>query len=111
MDEREKLIEMIQVSSNCPQQADWISECGDCQWFKDEDCSSARIADHLLAHGVTVREPGRWTKVDASYWSWKPDGPHPVARVKYRHDECGKTVSKPEPFCPNCGAPMKGDTT
>lgn len=56
----------------------------------------------------SLRPKGRWSAIDASYWRWYPDGAHPVRRIKYRHDECGKVVSKKENFCPNCGADMTG---
>ena len=49
---------------------------------------------------------GRWTEIDASYWRWKQSGPFPVHLIKYRHDKCGKVVSKKEDYCPNCGAKM-----
>lgn len=47
-----------------------------------------------------------WTPVDASYWRWKPDGPHSITRIKYKHEKCGKVVSKKENYCPQCGAKM-----
>lgn len=55
----------------------------------------------------SLMQHGKWTGIDASYWSWKPDGAHPVKRVKYKHDECGRVVSRREPYCPNCGAKMQ----
>lgn len=51
---------------------------------------------------------GEWTAIDASYWRWLHDGAHPVRRIKYCHDECGKIVITKEPYCPNCGAKMDG---
>lgn len=48
-----------------------------------------------------------WTPVDASYWRWKSDGAHVITRIKYKHEKCGRTVSKKENYCPECGAKMR----
>lgn len=63
--------------------------------------------DDIPSADVAPVRYGQWTKVDASYWKWKPDGPHVVNRVKYRHDECGKVSLKKENYCPGCGAKMR----
>lgn len=66
-------------------------------WFTNEE-----IADHLLAHGVTVREPGRWEILGKA-----------VIDTVAKCDNCGeeavwRTRNKPYAICPNCGAPMTG---
>lgn len=66
------------------------------------------IADHLLAHGVTVREPGEW-KTDKEDIEWGNS-----LKRKYC-SRCGKRPyfdkEKHEfvlsNFCPHCGAPME----
>lgn len=55
-----------------------------------------RIADHLIANGVVVREKGEWV-----YDHW----------CEFKCSKCG-ALSKTEPrgeenFCPNCGADMR----
>lgn len=54
------------------------------------------IANHLLAHGVTVREPGRWIAL-----------PEPRMMWKYRCDQCGCPQDYKHNYCPNCGAKME----
>ena len=71
--------------------------------------TSVQIKDAPTIDPESLRPVGEWTAVDASYWSWKPDGAHVRAIKKYRHDECGKVVYKKENFCPNCGARMGGE--
>ncbi len=54
---REKLIELIQTaSSTCP---DGIHKCPDCEYYEKDafgnPCNDTkRIADHLIANGVTI---------------------------------------------------------
>lgn len=66
-----------------------------------------KILNGVPADDVAPVRYGQWTKVDASYWKWKPDGAHAVHRIKYRHDECGKVSLKKENYCPGCGAKMQ----
>lgn len=54
MTDREKLIELLQ-NDPCPGLD--IADCGFCQYVDAEDCFAERIADHLLANGVTIQ---RW---------------------------------------------------
>lgn len=83
MNDREKLIALVKRAI-----IEW--EYGD---------ASEKIADHLIAHGVVVREKGEWV-----YDHW----------CEFKCSKCG-ALSKTEPrgeenFCPNCGADMrKGD--
>lgn len=67
----------------------------------------ARVHDAPAADVSPVRH-GWWTAIDASYWRWTPEGAIPVIRNKYKHEECGKVVSRKEKYCPNCGAKMDG---
>ena len=54
---REKLIELIKTaSSTCP---DGIHKCTDCEYYEKDACGNPcndqkRIADHLIANGVTI---------------------------------------------------------
>ena len=71
---------------------------------------SAFVADSLIAHGVTIREPGCWEAIDSSYWRWYPEGARMTVRVAYRCIRCGRRAIKQENFCPCCGAEMKGES-
>lgn len=66
----------------------------------------AAILENLPAADVAPVVHGRWTEINASYWRWKQSGHFPVHLIKYKHDKCGKVVSKKEDYCPNCGAKM-----
>ena len=63
MADREKLIELINKSMNeeCPPN---VGSCRNCPYFigsEDDWCdTSAAIADHLIANGVTIQ---RWISV------------------------------------------------
>ena len=69
---------------------------------KDQICG---IADYLLSHGVTIREPGEWVmrggKRYCSVCSQR-------ACVTRDREDFWYTVGTD--FCPNCGAPMKGES-
>jgi DNA-directed RNA polymerase subunit RPC12/RpoP len=70
-------------------------------------CSIENLADHLISRGVVVREKGEWEL----YWDeaylmesyrcsiCKEDAP---TKAETMHDQVLK------PFCPNCGADMRG---
>ena len=91
MNDREKLVKLV------------------CEVIQTEACNrhcnhppcdmASDIADQLLSHGVTIREPGRWI--------------HDLNNL-YGCSECGEreTMSpkRHKNFCPNCGAPMKGES-
>ena len=55
-----------------------------------------KLTDHLIAHGVTVRKHGRWDK------NWSGDN------IVYCN-QCYMPQDVPTPYCPGCGAYMKGD--
>lgn len=61
------------------------------------------LADHLISHGVTVRERGRWIEVD--------DG---VLIGQGKHHECSRCGTWTTPwrmsnYCPYCGCDMRGE--
>lgn len=58
-----------------------------------------RIADHLIANGVTVRERGRWIMKETMIRS-------PFAKNAYC-SECLEETGYAHNFCPNCGADMR----
>ena len=68
------------------------------------------IADHLIAHGVTVRERGRWlnwkgepfTEGDFG-WDWTCS----VCKNTLEYEEPVTAEEFPSNFCPNCGADMR----
>lgn len=54
------------------------------------------IADYLIANGVTIRERGEWEKKI-------------LFPIHYDCSVCGLSVDYKKPFCPHCGADMRGD--
>ena len=62
MDVREKLIKLIENGVPCPDGRDPFGEyCDTCRYSESADCSNERLADYLIANGVTVHE---WISVD-----------------------------------------------
>ena len=103
MDDREKLVELLKTNA-CP--SPFMCD-PTCRYYGYGDCFPDRFADHLLAHGVTIREPGTWVVNTDDF------------TPAYRCSVCG--YNKPMiagegvsqgamNFCPNCGAPMKGES-
>lgn len=57
VDVREKLIKLIKDGVPCPDGRDPFGEyCDTCRYSESDDCSNERLADYLIAHGVTVQE-------------------------------------------------------
>ena len=100
MTDREKLVELLEdmrATCDVPENIDedgcgtWSIEGGD------------YIADHLLAQGGTVREPG--------WWIAKPTGRYGqmqswCSACNQRSGIGGIESNRHKPFCPNCGAKM-----
>lgn len=61
--------------------------------------------DHLISHGVTVRERGRWETTEVTE-EWET-----VERYSHFHRECKYSYCDNglggHYFCPNCGADMR----
>ena len=104
MDARGKLVELLmQVEDNM---------CDDCG-REPVGCAVVAVADHLIAHGVTVQECGHWV-------SHQSDEPYGCRDEKewYKCSKCGKDAygrcyedewySAPilSDYCPHCGAKM-----
>lgn len=105
---REKLIELQKTVKDCPLLFELETPCSVCEWFEDgEYCNLGRVADHLIANGVTVQKKGEW--------KWEYIVTHGVAEKKAVCSLCGvpNKQYKP-PYCPHCGAkmdaPKDGDT-
>lgn len=97
MTDREKLVELLcegtGKTETCNLHQDCVTAKGDCGF-----CTI--IADHLIAHGVTIREKGRWIWKDGKCFCsacLKQGDP------KHRY-ESGEVEEYD--FCPNCGAKM-----
>lgn len=66
---------------------------------------SAFVADSLIAHGVTIRDPGEWImRGGRRYCSVCGER----ACVTRDREDFWYTVGTA--FCPNCGAEMKGES-
>ena len=69
MTDREKLIWLIRNGRGCPEDANPFDNenCLRCKYFSSVDCDIERLADNLLANGVTFGEdtdvPGKWIPV------------------------------------------------
>lgn len=83
---KQRLIDVLQEYSRKPAAGlDGVYE-----WADD-------IADHLIANGVTIRERGEWEKKT-------------IFPIHYDCSVCGLSVDYKKPFCPHCGADMRGDS-
>lgn len=100
MDIREKLVEILK-------QAPFEGKVLDEWWWEEK---IRIIADHLIAHGVTVQERGYWESLTdcanaGVYCS--------VCHKKiYKEDyaRCNRKNKLRSDYCPNCGAKMEGDS-
>ena len=100
MDVREKLVELLREA---PYNI-FGNKLGNCYF----DSCLGLIADHLIAHGVTVQECGYWVSLTdcanaGVYCS--------VCHKKvYKEDyaRCNRKNKLRSDYCPNCGAKMEG---
>ena len=99
MADREKLIELLEDVQRCGEDYTDYEIYG---MRIPDTVSNEEVASHLISHGVTVRERGRW--VLQRYYGGVRKGM--VARIIC--SECGYPNEKTN-FCPNCGAKMDGD--
>ena len=97
MPDREKLIELLDGFNR-----DLSKYAGDPKFFVVDD--NIELADHLISHGVTVRERGRWI----SDGELDEDG-----NGQYHCSVCSAGEKhNPRvdvPYCWKCGADMRGE--
>lgn len=56
MDVREKLVELIDIGSGCPDGMNPFGDsCESCRYKESTRCELERLADHLISNGVTVQ--------------------------------------------------------
>lgn len=99
MNDREKLVELV------------------CEVIQTEACNrhcnhppcdmASDIADQLLSHGVTIREPGEWKhgRKNGEYGIWCSK-----CGTGWTESPNCEVIAACHNFCPNCGAPMKGES-
>ena len=95
MDVREKLVELMCESP-------LGSKTFEQQYYKS---TITKIADHLIAHGVTVQEHGYWeTVVEVRDNTVCGNG----VKIEYKRCSCCKNPAKffEDDFCGNCGAKL-----
>lgn len=64
MNDRERLIELIDNGRGCPDGHDFFEVCDGCKYSASKHCDLERLADCLISHGVTVQKHGRWIFVN-----------------------------------------------
>lgn len=104
MNDRERLIELIAATKYCPSsETDEFYICNECPYGKEDNCREAYIADHLIAHGVTVQKHGQWVNAICQECAFDlrelTDGENDLEQWVW---------DEGFPYCPNCGAKMDG---
>lgn len=96
MNDRERLIEerLIKLLRLAPHEDRKL-----CNWIRDD--SIKKIADHLIANGVTVQKHGRWITVNGVIRCSECN-----ARINYEKEQGGCFFPDESRHCPNCGAKM-----
>ena len=92
MADREKLIELLEDVQRCGEDYTDYEIYG---MRIPDTVSNEKVANHLISHGVTVRERGRWEEYQV---------PHIMCC-----SECDWATGEQSDFnfCPNCGADMR----
>ena len=86
MNDREKLIALIRG------------------YYQNADsCSIEKLADHLISHGVVVREKGEWVMRGGKRYC-----PVCKARACVTRDSEDFWYTVGTDFCPHCGSDMRG---
>ena len=97
MNDREKLVELL----------------GHLEYHYCQSHSIMRenVVDYLISNGVTIREPGEWeTDKEDIEWGNALKRKHCSRCGKRPHFDKEKREFVLSDFCPNCGAPMKGES-
>lgn len=98
MTDREKLIAMLDAGSCI------IWECKDGKLVMSKQ--SEYLIDHLIDSGVVVREKGEWMEmVDCVEDGYTGEY---YEEIYYNCLNCDYATTENTPFCPNCGADMRG---
>lgn len=109
MADREKLIALIaEAEEHSIDICVYNSDCKDCPGGKyGNKCREYLKADHLISHGVTVRERGRWeldSETETSKYVYCTNCCQGFAFRKVADLQVDKM-----PYCPNCAAKMDGE--
>lgn len=120
MPDREKLIELVaEAEEHSIDICVYNSDCEDCPGRKyGNKCREYLKADHLISHGVTVRERGQKVTVErhrgvtryipCPYCSHAVPSNKPYTEKVEYCSVCGKKLDDTfQNFCPNCGADMR----
>lgn len=104
MNDREKLIALLENASYQFDNRDCGEDAEGCEYHCYPNCWAQFIADHLIANGVVVREKGEWEII-------RDDYDNELMRCPVCHAEMydgeNDTVDSTPNFCPNCGADMR----
>ena len=104
MDVRGKLVELLNEV-----QETGVNEIPAGFGYTSEYVQNEEVASHLIAHGVTVQECGRWV----SFTECANAGVYcSVCHKKvYKEDyaRCNRKNKLRSAYCPNCGSRMYGD--
>ena len=97
MADREKLIELVGQVQDCG--------CDVSDVVEMNYVENSVLVDHLISHGVTMRERGRWETTEVT------EDCETVERFHHFHRECKYSYCDNglggHYFCPNCGADMR----
>ncbi len=85
----------------------YCSICPNCDKNNCEECENARIADHLINNDVTIRERGKWKTVADHKISVITECS--ACEKQFYFMKKGQLNIDRMPFCPNCGADMRGE--